>query len=82
MNVCIFSQHWFGTGWWQCSLELCFSLFGYYGQQINEYKDHMIAKHDDEILVNGKSFASRMRTEVVVKEKVEQDGLGWPVKFN
>jgi len=49
---------------------------------INEYKDHMIAKHDDEILVNGRLFASRMRTEVVAKEKVEQDCLGRPMKFD
>ncbi len=42
----------------------------------NEFKDYMIARNEDEILVNGKPFANRMRTEVVIKKKVGQDGIG------
>jgi hypothetical protein len=43
---------------------------------LNEWKDYVITQNKDEIIVNGRSFAELLQTEIIVKEKVGQDGIG------
>jgi hypothetical protein len=55
---------------------ILFLIFWTLRSTLNEWKEYVITQTQDEIIVNGKPFGELSQTEIIVKEKVGQDGIG------